>query len=167
MSPFSYSNSNFALLTNLFDGRISNAWNRKYKCSNMVAPVTSYELTAAQRSMLSDSKSFEWNLKAWNFNSGKYIMPKQHVASLKSDYAIPLAERERTCLEMTDTRIYDRDHSHDGALMAPQYRFYLEKHSSVRLRVSSTLKHPPFQEWSVLSFIRTTRASPARDAQRL
>ena len=80
-------------------------------------------------------------------------MPKQHVASLKSNYAIPLfkvkrterdlAERERTCLEMTDTRIYDRDHSHDGALMAPQYRSYLEKHSSVRLRVSSTLKHPP------------------------
>ena len=80
-------------------------------------------------------------------------MPKQHVASLKSHYAIPLfkvkrterdlAERERTCLEMTDTRIYDRDHSHDGALMAPQYRSYLEKHSSVRLKVSSTLKHPP------------------------
>ena len=102
----------------------------------MVAPVTSYELTAAQRSMLSDSKAFEWNLKA-----GKYIMPKQHVASLKSHYAIPLfkvkrterdlAERERTCLEMTDTRIYDRDHSHDGALKAPQYRSYLEKHSSV------------------------------------
>ena len=83
----------------------------------------------------------------------KYFMPKQHVASLKSHYAIPLfkvkrterdlAERERTCLKMTDTRIYDRDHSHDGALMAPQYRSYLEKHSSVRLKVSSTLKHPP------------------------
>ena len=83
----------------------------------------------------------------------KYFMPKQHVASLKSHYAIPLfkvkrterdlAERERTCLEMIDTRIYDRDHSHDGALKAPQYRSYLEKHSSVRLKVSSTLKHHP------------------------
>ena len=77
-------------------------------------------------------------------------MPTQNVASLKSHYAIPLfkvkrterdlAESERTCLEMTDTRIYDRDHSHDGALMAPQYRSYLEKHSSVQ---PSTLKHPP------------------------
>ena len=75
----------------------------------------------------------------------KYFMSKQHVASLKSHYAIPLfkvkrterdlAERERTCLEMTDTRIYDRDHSHDGALKAPQYRSYLEKHSSVLLKV--------------------------------
>ena len=105
----------------------------------MVAPVKSYELTAAQRSMLSDSKAFQWNLKAGKFR--KYIMPKQHVASLKSHYAIPLfkakrterdlAKRERTCLEMIDTRIYDRDHSHDGELKAPQYRSYLEKHSSV------------------------------------
>ena len=116
----------------------------------MVAPVTSYELTAAQRSMLSDSKTFEWNVKAGKFR--KYIMPKQHVASLKSHYAIPLfkvkrterhlAERERTCLEMIDTRIYDRDHSHDGALKAPQYRSYLEN-THQYLKVSSTLKHPP------------------------
>ena len=28
----------------------------------MVAPVKSYELAAAKRSMLSDSKAFEWNL---------------------------------------------------------------------------------------------------------
>ena len=107
----------------------------------MVAPVKSYELIAAQRSMLSDSKAFEWNLKAGK--SRKYIMPKQHVASLKSHYAIPLfkvkrtehdpAERERICLEIIDTRIYDRDHSHDVALKAPQYRSYLEKHSSVPL----------------------------------
>ena len=73
----------------------------------MVAPVKSYELIAAQRSMLSDSKAFEWNVKAGKFR--KYIMPKQHVAFPKSHYAIPLfkvkrkerdlAERERICLE--------------------------------------------------------------------
>ena len=120
MSPFSYSNSNFALRTNLFDGRIR-------KRTEEVCYRTQRRSSGTWR----------------HGSSRKYIMPKQHVASLKSDYAIPLAERERICLEMTDTRVYDRDHSHDGALMAPQYRSYLEKHSSVRLRVSSTLKHPP------------------------
>ena len=59
----------------------------------MVVPVKSYGLTAAQIvSRLSDSKTFEWNLNATGQGQGRSgdFMPRQHVASLKFHYAIPL-----------------------------------------------------------------------------
>ena len=39
--------------------------------------------------------------------------------------------RERTCLGMIGTRIYDRYHSHDDALKGPQNRSDLEKDSLI------------------------------------
>ena len=57
---------------------------RKYKSSNIVTPVKSDEVTEARRSMLSDEHN--WS-KTGKFR--KYFMPRQHVAFLKSQYAIP------------------------------------------------------------------------------
>ena len=54
----SYSNSNFALCTNLFDGRrrtrIENT-----KTATWLLPCSPNKLTAAQRRVFSDSKAFE------------------------------------------------------------------------------------------------------------
>ena len=49
----------------------------------MVAPVKSYELAAAQRSMLSDSKAFEWNLNTAGQRQGS-------LGSISCQDSIPL-----------------------------------------------------------------------------
>ena len=91
-SPFSYSYSNCALCTNLFDGRIR----RKTENTKIVtwlllcSPTNQQQLKRKGVIRLKGVRmklEHSWS-KAGKFR--KYFMPRQHVASLKSHYAIPL-----------------------------------------------------------------------------
>ena len=95
-SPFSCSNSNCALCTNLFDGRIRRKI-ESTKIGNMVAPVSVVLPTnSSSKKGVIRLKGVRMKLehswsKAGKFR--KYFMPRQHVASLKSHYAVPLIYR--------------------------------------------------------------------------